>query len=377
MNRAMKAIFVQQAFSRLVPIVCAAVLIGCSRSSEEPRQNSSVHEEEHETIVRLTRHRTAHTGIRTEVVKRRSLPIPLDLTGKITFNERQAAHVTSRLDGRIERVAVFTNDRVKTGQVLLEVFSQEYLTVQFEFLQACERRDRAPRGTDDERSLVSVVESARRKLLILGSTAEEIQKLESSRTVRNTLEVRSPIDGVIVASTVRLGETVTRGTDLFEVANIDLLWVLADLYEKDLALVKPGIPATVLIESSERAWPATVTSVAPVVDDGSRTVKARLDVINAGGLLKPGMFCRVKVQTQWGSATIKVPESALLGETEKHFVFVALNDTTFERRDVRTGLETREYAEVLDGLVEGERIVVAGGFFLKSELAKETFGEEH
>ncbi|HET6273070.1 MAG TPA: efflux transporter periplasmic adaptor subunit, partial [Bacteroidota bacterium] len=92
---------------------------------------------------------------------------------------------------------------------------------------------------------------------------------------------------------------------------------------------------------------------------------------------KPGMFCTVKIQTQLGKETIKIPASSLLGETEKHFVFVARNDTTFEKRDVRTGVETRDFAEILDGLIVGESIVVRGGFFLKSELAKETFGEEH
>ncbi|MBI3193114.1 MAG: efflux RND transporter periplasmic adaptor subunit, partial [Ignavibacteriae bacterium] len=114
-----------------------------------------------------------------------------------------------------------------------------------------------------------------------------------------------------------------------------------------------------------------------VVDERSRTVKARIEVQNTSGKLKPEMFCTVKIQTSLRNETIKIPESALLGETEKHFVFIALNDSTFEKRDVRTGVETREFAEVMDGLLVGEKIVVKGGFFLKSELAKETFGEEH
>jgi multidrug efflux pump subunit AcrA (membrane-fusion protein) len=106
-------------------------------------------------------------------------------------------------------------------------------------------------------------------------------------------------------------------------------------------------------------------------------VKARIEVRNKDSKLKPEMFCNVHVQTELGKVTNKIPASALLGETEKHFVFVAVSDTTFEKRDVRTGVETREFAEILDGLLVGEKIVVNGGFFLKSELAKETFGEEH
>jgi RND family efflux transporter MFP subunit len=124
-------------------------------------------------------------------------------------------------------------------------------------------------------------------------------------------------------------------------------------------------------------FPAALTEIFGVVDAQTRTVKARLEVQNPQGKLKPEMFASVHLTTELGGSTIKVPASAILGETEKHFVFVALNDSTFEKREVRTGAETREIVEVLDGLATGERIVVRGGFFLKSELAKETFGEEH
>jgi RND family efflux transporter MFP subunit len=164
---------------------------------------------------------------------------------------------------------------------------------------------------------------------------------------------------------------------LFDVADLSTLWVLADMYEKDLPLVRVGMKALVQVSAYADSFPGTINTIYGVVDEKTRTVKARVVVQNKGGKLKPEMFCSVKVQTALGKETIKIPAGALLGETEKHFVFVALNDTTFEKRDVRTGVETREFAEVLDGLLVGEKIVVKGGFFLKSELAKETFGEEH
>ncbi|HEV8537310.1 MAG TPA: efflux RND transporter periplasmic adaptor subunit, partial [Bacteroidota bacterium] len=125
------------------------------------------------------------------------------------------------------------------------------------------------------------------------------------------------------------------------------------------------------------AFSGIVSTIYNVLDEKTRTVKARVEVENRDGKLKPEMFCSVMIQTQLGKETIKIPASALLGETEKHFVFIATNDTTFEKRDIRTGVETREFAEVLDGLLIDEHLVVKGGFFLKSELAKETFGEEH
>jgi RND family efflux transporter MFP subunit len=167
------------------------------------------------------------------------------------------------------------------------------------------------------------------------------------------------------------------GTELFELADLSTVWVLADIYEKDLPSVRAGMKAHVTVAAYADSFVGTIATIYNVLDEKTRTIKARVEVQNRSGKLKPEMFCTVMIETQYGKETIKIPAGALLGETEKHFVFVALNDTTFERRDIRTGRETRDFAEVLDGLLIGEKLVVKGGFFLKSELAKETFGEEH
>jgi RND family efflux transporter MFP subunit len=164
---------------------------------------------------------------------------------------------------------------------------------------------------------------------------------------------------------------------LFELADLSTVWVLADIYEKDLPQVHAGMKAQVEVTAYPDSFAGTISTIYNVLDEKTRTVKARVEVQNRSGKLKPEMFCSVMIQTQFGKETIKIPASALLGETEKHFVFIAVNDTTFEKRDIRTGVETRNFAEVLDGLLIGEQLVVKGGFFLKSELAKETFGEEH
>ncbi|MEK9136680.1 MAG: efflux RND transporter periplasmic adaptor subunit, partial [Bacteroidota bacterium] len=288
-----------------------------------------------------------------------------------------------------EKVNAFTNDRVRDGDVLLQLYSQEFLTMQFEFLQAMQRWKRSQTGPsaggfgpqaggEEERSSAKALyESARRKLLVIGVSEDDLAELESAQTPKSYYDVRTPFDGIILESKIRLGEFVQLGTELFELADLRTLWVLADIYEKDLPHIKTGMKASVEVNAYPGSWNGTVSSVYSVVDEKTRTVKARIEVSNSNGRLKPEMFCTVKIQTQLGKETIKIPASALLGETERHFVFIAVNDTTFEKRDVRTGVETREFAEILDGLLEGETIVVKGGFFLKSELAKETFGEEH
>ena len=365
----------------ILPGILAALIV-CAGCGKEAENEAEVTHESHaesgeETIVKLDAHKVFHAGLRVDSVRKKSVPIPLSLPGRVTFNEKRRAHITARLGGRVDSIRVYENDRVEEGQSLLVLYSQEYQSIQFEYLQAFQRSQRSGEAGETDQTAASILESARRKLVVVGASGEEIQRLEASRTPDTHFRVRAPFEGTILEATARVGSVVRTGDDLFDIADLSTLWILADVYEKDLPLVRIGMPATITTTAYPDPIVGRIASVYSVVDEKTRTVKIRVEVSNKNGTLKPEMYCTVDVQTALGSETIKIPESAVLGETEHHFVFVALNDTTFERRDIRTGIETREFVEVLDGLLVGEMIVVKGGFFLKSELAKETFGEEH
>lgn len=364
----------------VLALTSVLLLPGCGKQNKKSEESHIEHENETAatTIVHLDKHKVYHAGIRVEPVQSKSIAVPLALLGKVSFDERRLAQITARASGRIERLNVFTNDQASGNAVLLELFSQEYLTMQNEFFQASERWKRSQElATDEKTAAKAIYESAKRKLIIIGLTEAEAAELETTRIPQTHFHVRAPFGGTIIESSVRQGEYVQVGAELFELADLSTLWVLADLYEKDLPYVHAGMKAQVEVAAYPDSFAGTISTIYSVLDEKTRTVKARVQVENRHGKLKPEMFCTVNVQTQFGKETIKIPASALLGETEKHFVFIALNDTTFERRDVRTAFETRDFSEILDGLLVGELIVVKGGFFLKSELAKETFGEEH
>jgi Cu(I)/Ag(I) efflux system membrane fusion protein len=294
------------------------------------------------------------------------------------LNERRRAAITARLAGRVEKVTAFAGNRVSTGQALAEIFSQELLSMQMEYLQAIERTQRLGNDNVDQSTAKTILLSARRKLEVAGLSEANLRQLETAKEPLSHLHVRAPFSGAVLAAEVVQGQFVELGAHLFEIADLSTLWILADIYEQELPRLHQGMKAQVEVTPYPREmFAATLTEIFGVVDAQTRTVKARLEVQNPSGKLKPEMFASVHLTTELGGSTIKVPASAMLGETERHFVFVALNDSTFEKREVRTGVETREIVEVLDGLATGERIVTRGGFFLKSELAKETFGEEH
>jgi Cu(I)/Ag(I) efflux system membrane fusion protein len=365
----------------LIITVLSFGIMSCSSNENKSKDTATEehHEEEaHSSIVHLDRHKIFHAGIKTEIVKGKSIAVPLTLSGKVGFDERKIAHITSRIPGRVEEVRVFTNDNVASNTVVAEIYSQDFISLQYEFIQAIERMERSLQGSQDEQKTAqSLYESVLQKLTILELSDDDLNDLRTSKKPKQYYSIRAPFAGTILESKVKKGMFLQSGEELFDFADLSTVWVLADVYERDLARVRTGMSAEVTTTFYPGSFYGTITSIYNVVDEKTRTVKARIELNNASRRLKPEMFCTVKIQTQFGKETIKIPSTALMGDTEKHFVFVAINDSTFERREIRTGVETKEFAEVIDGLLLGERIVVLGGFFLKSELAKETFGEEH
>ncbi len=364
---------------RYILLFVAIALWACNQPEpeEHPHQAAELHEE-NATVVTLTKHQLFHIHLETAEVNESSAPIPLTLPGKVVLNERRRAAISARLAGRVEKITAFAGDRVRAGQALAEVFSQDFLSLQMEYLQALERTQRFGNESTDQSTAKTILHSARNKLEVAGLSEADLHELETGKVPMSHLHVRAPFSGAVLAAEVVQGQFVELGAPLFEIADLSTLWILADIYEQDLPRVHKGMKAQVEVAPYPRAtFAATLAEIFGVVDAQSRTVKARLEVRNPNGKLKPEMFASVHLTTELGGSAIKVPAGAILGETEKHFVFVAMNDSTFEKREVRTGAETREIVEVLDGLATGERIVTRGGFFLKSELAKETFGEEH
>ena len=357
-----------------------ALFIGCSGGNGEQDDHETTHEaaDEPSNVVHLEEHKIFHAGIKTELVQKRSQAVPLSLPGRISIDQRRLAEISAPVTGRIDKINVVTNDRVEAGTVLLELFSQEFLAMQSEFLQTVERTVRANGASAEEGTTAQAIYSAAKgKLVVIGLTEENIADLEKTRVPQTHFHVRAPFAGTIIENKTKRGAYVQIGSELFELADLTTLWVLVDLYEKDLPFVKTGMTAEVGVAGFAESVKGTITTIYGVMDEKTRTVKARLQVDNARGFFKPEMFATVMVQTRLDAETVKIPASALLGEPRKHYVFVALNDSTFEKRDVLTGFEGRDFVEILDGLLVNERLVTIGGFFLKSELAKETFGEEH
>ncbi len=355
------------------------VFSGCGNTDKD-QQEVPYAERKHgegEAMLVLSKHQIEHIEFAVETAEEKSVTIPLVLPGRVALNDRTTAHISARVVGRIEKVHKVINDRVGPGEVILELYSQEFLTMQYEFVQSEERFKRMTAEQAEYGTAKAIYESSKRKLQIVGITDKEINDLADSHIPLAYLPVRAPFGGTLIAGEVRQGEVVQVGTEFFTVANLSKLWVIADVFEHDLPHVREGMQGEIVVAPyPTETFPGRLTTIYDIVDAKSRTIKTRFEVENRQGKLKPEMFATVNVRALFGGKTLKVPSLAVMESKNEKYVFVAVNDTTFEQRPVTIGFETQVYTEILGGLKPGERVVTKGTFYLKSERAKETFVEE-
>ena len=356
-------------------------LVACGGKDSSPDKLEVQESAERDAIpiVNLDREQRELAGIRIDVAQNHSLLETISIPGRLVFDERRVAHLTARVPGRVEQVYAFLGDRVGKDALLATIYSPDYLAAQAEIIQAEERLQvaMARRDSLELRMARAIFESARRKLLVMGATEKDIEEVTSTHVPKTFLEIHAPYAGTITETNDILGHFVDIGATLFHLVDISRLWMLADVYEKDLAKIKPGLTAEVQVPAYPgEKFPGRLTTLFDVLDETSRTVKARIEVENPTGRLKPQMFGETHILVDGNIKGIVVSAESVVKENGKTFVFVALNDTTFERREVSLGSAVDSFIEVRNGLKQGERVVTKGSFQLKSELLKEAFAEE-
>ena len=333
-----------------------------------------------DNIVRLDAEQQQKAGIKIEAVQARALQQSISAPGRIVFNERRLAHITARVAGRVEQVYAFLGDRVQRDELLTTIYSQEYLAAQSEFIQAEERLKFAATRKDSTElpTARSIFESAQRKLLVIGATEEDLHEIAETHVPKTLLEIRAPFAGTVTEASEILGHVVEVGGAMFHVADLSTLWVLVDVYEKDIAKLKAGMTAAIEVAAYPgEKFHGRLTTIYDVLDETTRTIKVRLEIENTTGKLKPQMFTTVHLQSSANAEVIVTPEGAVQFEADRRFVFVPRAESGFEKREVRTGQKMDGFIAILEGLAMGDSVVTEGAFILKSELAKEGLEEAH
>jgi RND family efflux transporter MFP subunit len=303
-------------------------------------------------------------NIRTAEIQRGPLRKNIRTVGTIDYNETALADVTTKFKGWIEKLNVdATGQLVHRGEPMFEIYSPELYSAEAEFLLALNS------GSTNDPGVMALRETAASKLEFFDVPAAQILELEKSRTPLKTLPVSAPMSGFVIEKNVVSGQMVDAGMRLYRIADLGIVWVIAQVYEQDLAFIQLGQEAVVKVASMpDREFRGRVTFIYPTVDEKTRTAKVRLEFENPGYFLKPGMFVSAQIQAQLEDSAVLVPESAVLRSGEKNTVFVALAGGKFVAHDVMLGVEAEnDLIEVSSGLNAGERVVTSGQFLLDSE----------
>jgi Cu(I)/Ag(I) efflux system membrane fusion protein len=315
-------------------------------------------------------------GLQTMPVAFKSLSKSIKTTGKIGFNEAGRSYLTSRIEGRVDEVYVNgEGEYISAGQAIAAVYSPTYVSAQQEYLLALDTvRKLRSAGKDVVAINNNLLQSARRKMELLGISVDDINNLEKTHQLNDHMIIRAQFGGTVLERQLLPGAYIMPGEKLFTLSELGTLWLYADVYEKDLASVQVGQSVEVTSDAYPgQSFSGQITLISPVVDDATRTVKVRVALANPGGKLKPNMFVTATIDVPLGE-TLVVPESSLIDTGERKVVYVAQDEGTFVKRDVVIGQEADGYIQILSGLQPNEIVVTAATFLIDSQTQLGSFG---
>ena len=367
---------------------------------EEGKEGHKEEKEEHGGevgSVKITAEVQKQNGVVVALVKKLRLAGTISVTGKVEANADRIAHVSPRISGKIVSVKASLGDSVSAGQSLATLDSVELGEALGRYHQSKTKLALAQSSMDRIKGLVEKKIAARKDILQAETdykmaqtelyTDEERLSLYGVATAdlrgdghkKPLLPVRSPIGGIITEKHAIVGELSDPSKSLYTVADLSNVWVMVDINEKDLAKVRKGQTATVMVGAfPELKLKGRITYIADLVNEATRTVKARIEVANPGRKLKPEMFATAELALAADAPpVIAIPEDALQDLDGKKVVFVAEGEAEFGARQVQAGRTAGGMIEIVSGLKEGERYAVKGAFILKSELKKGEVVDEH
>ena len=334
------------------------------------------HEELETGIILVDTQRRQLIGVRTASVERSSVKTTIRAVGKIVYDETRLTDVSLKIGGWIgELHADAMGMRVRRGEPLFTLYSPDLYTAQQEYLTALQSQRRAS-GTSAPNRADYLVEAARERLRLWDLTESQIVQIGERDAPLKYFPFLSPTDGHVVEKNVVEGASVEPGAKLYRIANLDRVWIEAEIYESDLSHISEGQLADVeLPYLPDRRFSGKVTFVYPYLDQTSRTGRVRVELDNPNMELKPDMYANVDFELELGSRLV-IPESAVVYAGTREFVFVDLGEGRLRPQQVETGVRTEDYVEITKGLHEGDQIVTSGNFLIAAESRLKTALEQ-
>jgi len=326
---------------------------------------------ENGSIVKISADKVQMLGVRTEPVKLRQLSRNVRAVGRIEPDERRVYTISPKFEGWVDQLHVnATGDTVKVGQSLFDVYSPDLISAQREYLIAEQgvkaMKDAAPQA---QGGMQELAQSSLLRLKSWDISDEDLRRLRDSGEVKRTIAYRSPVTGIVTEKIAQKGMRFMPGEVLYKIADLSTLWIIADVAEQESALIRSGQPAKVSLDAYPgRVFNSRVSYVYPTLNEQTRTTQVRLEIANAGGLLRPGMYAQVELSGLGSKGkVVAVPDSAVIYSGRREIVLVELSAGRFEARAVKLGARSDDYVEVTEGLGVDEKVVVSANFLIDAE----------
>src|SRR6267142_421921 len=321
--------------------------------------------------VTISPERIQMLGVRTEAASLRSMAHIVRAVGTVAADERRIGVVNPKFEGWIEQLHVSTTGQaVRRGDALLEVYSPDLVLAQREYLvaraAAAEMAQADAMARDNAKAIAAAALS---RLKNWDISADQLARLQRTGVATHTLSLSAPIGGIVMDKPALQGLHFGAGDMLYRIVDLSTVWLLADVFEQDLAQIRPGQNAKITLQAYPgRVFDGRVAFVYPTVNAQTRTAKVRIEVPNPDLLLKTDMYATVGIAAPIESATVlAVPDSAVLDTGTRQTVLVDRSEGRFEPRAVKLGARADGYVAVLDGVVEGEKVVVGANFLIDAE----------
>jgi RND family efflux transporter MFP subunit len=311
------------------------------------------------------------TGVKVATVEKAPYSNTMRMLGRVVIDETRVYRINSATDGWVKRVLpVTTGSLVGKDELLATFYSPEFFPAIRAYLYGLRSLERFESSGTEPQGQIELtnanIDSYRISLRNLGMNEHQIDEIMRSHQSPDEIEIRAPEKGFVIARNLSVGQRFERGTELYRIADMSHVWVLADIFENEAEYFRPGLIARVILPTQKKSVRARVSNTLPQFDANSRTLKIRLEADNPGFLLRPDMFVDVELPVAF-SPSITVPADAVRYSGLKKTVFIDRGNGFFEPRDVETGWRFGDRVEIVRGLMPGERIVVSGNFLIDSE----------
>ncbi len=314
-------------------------------------------DEDEGSTLTLSPGKLQRTGVRSEPAVMRRLSTPVRASGTVQLDERRKSVIALRFDAYIDKVEnITTGSLVRQGQPLMQVYGPDLLAPAAQYVSAV-----------NDKSDAQGLRFARRRLENYAVPEAVLAQIARTHEIPATLAWPSPRTGIVVERTAVDGMKASAGETLFRLADIAVVWVLADIAETDLPLITVGQPVTVRPRGSNRTFTGRVSVIYPAINRDTRTARLRVELPNPDGALLPDMYADVEIATGSGTPVLTVADSALIDSGDREVVILDRGHGRLEPRPVKTGRRGDGHVEITDGLADGDQVVVAANFLIDAE----------